>query len=68
MKNRNKYFVAEFFDGNLFNLKEVDEKIFHYINKCKDLERSGFTEKSIEWSYINKNDIKTVKLSYLYNI
>ncbi|MCM1226815.1 MAG: hypothetical protein NC320_05235 [Clostridium sp.] len=73
MKNRNKYFVAEFSGGNLLNLKEVDERKFNYINICKELELRGFTEKSIEWSYIdewshmNKNDIKTVKLSDLYS-
>lgn len=67
LRNRNKYFIAEFSDNKLFNLKEVDEKKLYYIVKCKNLERRGFTEKSIEWSYIDKNDVKTVKLSDLYN-
>lgn len=68
MGNRNKYFITEFSDNKLLRLKEVDEKSFDYINKCKYLELRGFTEKSIEWAYINKNDVKTVKLSDLYNI
>ncbi|HIR30028.1 MAG TPA: hypothetical protein IAC90_05195, partial [Candidatus Coproplasma stercorigallinarum] len=38
----------------LTNIRAIDEERYNYLRWYKSWERSGFTEKSLEWNPLNK--------------
>lgn len=47
-------FVAIFEDIKIKNIKKISKDTYEYLLWYKRWERSGFTEKSLEYSYLNK--------------
>ncbi len=68
---RNKYFAAEFRDDSLQNMTFIGEKEYGFYHNFKDLEKSGFTQKSYRWSYMDESledlSSQTRKISDLIN-
>ena len=63
-------FVGTFEDTEIINIKKISNDTFDYLARYKSWERTGFTEKSLEWSalkdlkHIEKISIKEVFEKY----
>lgn len=64
-EEENVYFIAKFCEGRIFDIRELEEERYDYIFWYKEIESSGFTEKSIEWFFRNQKIIKhTLEQAY----
>ncbi len=55
-------------NNSITNIQRIDENQFEYLQSYKAWERSGFTEKSLEWSPLHEmKDIKETSIKSVYN-
>lgn len=65
LEEENVYFISKFSEGKIFDVKKLEEERYEYIFWYKEVEGSGFTEKSIEWFFRNHKIIKhTLEQAY----
>ena len=54
-------------NGTLTNIRAIDEERYNYLRWYKSWERSGFTEKSLEWNPLNKlNEIRQTSIKAVF--